>query len=99
VIAKSLRLALVGIAFGTIALFAVAKGDCFTAVRHAANGPSDLRLHTFLLATVALVAASIPARRASHLSHGVQDKFCQAAQCDHAKPHVSRRTVGAVPSN
>jgi predicted permease len=68
VIAKTLRLSLVGIAFGTIASFAVAKAIASLLFGTAPTDPATFACMIFLLATVALVAGYIPARRASRVS-------------------------------
>jgi ABC-type antimicrobial peptide transport system permease subunit len=66
--AKTLRLVLVGIAFGTIASFAVAKAIASLLFGTRPTDPATFAGMIFLLAAVALLAGYIPARRASRIS-------------------------------
>jgi ABC-type antimicrobial peptide transport system permease subunit len=67
VIAKTLRLALM-VAFGNIASFAVAKAIASPLFGTTPTDPATFAGMIFSLATVALLAGYIPARRASRIS-------------------------------
>jgi predicted permease len=67
VIAKTLRLALLGIAVGTMASFAVAKGIASLLFRTEPTDPATFAGMILLLSAVALVAGYIPAHRASRI--------------------------------
>jgi hypothetical protein len=68
VIGKTLRLALIGIAAGTIASLAVAKGISALLYATAPTDPITFVSMIFLLASVALLAGYLPARRASRIN-------------------------------
>jgi predicted permease len=67
VISKTLQLALIGIATGTIASFAVAKGISSLLFLTTPTDPPTFTGMIFLLSIVAFVAGYIPARRASRI--------------------------------
>jgi putative ABC transport system permease protein len=67
VIAKTLRLALIGIAIGGAASFAVARAIASLLFAVQPNDPSTFTLTIALLTAVALVAGYVPARRAARI--------------------------------
>jgi predicted permease len=67
VIQQTLRLALTGIALGTVASFAVAKGIASLLFGTEPTDPATFAAMVLLLTGVALVAGYIPARRASRI--------------------------------
>lgn len=67
VIGKALRLAIVGIAFGTIGSFAVAKWIASLLFGTRPTDPATFAGIVLLLGVVSLIAGYIPARRASHI--------------------------------
>ena len=67
VIQQTLRLALTGIALGTAASFAVAKGIASLLFGTQPTDPATFAAMVLLLTAVALAAGYIPARRASHI--------------------------------
>jgi predicted permease len=67
VISKTLRLALIGIAVGTVASFAVAKGIASLLFGTEPTDPATFLGMVILLSVVAFVAGYIPARRASRI--------------------------------
>jgi ABC-type antimicrobial peptide transport system permease subunit len=68
VIAKTLRLALVGVAVGTIASLLVSKGIAVLLFGTTPTDPVTFAAMILLLGTVALVAGYLPARRASRIN-------------------------------
>jgi predicted permease len=68
VIAKTLRLALLGIAVGILASFAVARGIASLLFGTEPSDPMTFAGMILLLSAVALVAGYIPARRASRIN-------------------------------
>ncbi len=68
VIGKTLRLALIGIAAGTIASLAVARGISALLYATAPTDPITFASMICLLAAVALLAGYLPARRASRIN-------------------------------
>ena len=67
VIAKTLRMALIGIAIGAAASFAVARGITSLLFAVRPNDPPTFTGTILVLTTVALVAGYLPARRASRI--------------------------------
>lgn len=67
VIAKALRLAVIGIAFGTIGSFVVAKWIASLLFGTRPADPATFAGIVLLLGVVSLIAGYIPARRASHI--------------------------------
>jgi ABC-type antimicrobial peptide transport system permease subunit len=67
VISKTLQLALIGIATGTVASFVVAKGISSLLFLTTPTDPPTFTGMIFLLSIVAFVAGYIPARRASRI--------------------------------
>jgi ABC-type antimicrobial peptide transport system permease subunit len=67
VIAKTLRLALIGIALGTVASFVAAKGIASLLFGTDPTDPAAYLGMILLLGSVALIAGYIPARRASKI--------------------------------
>jgi predicted permease len=67
VIAKTLRMALIGIGIGAAASFAVARGITSLLFAVHPNDPPTFAMTIFLLSAVALVAGYLPARRASRI--------------------------------
>jgi ABC-type antimicrobial peptide transport system permease subunit len=67
VISKTLRLALIGIAVGTVASFVVAKGIASLLFGTEPTDPATFVGMVILLSAVAFVAGYIPARRASRI--------------------------------
>jgi predicted permease len=65
VITKTLRMALIGVAVGTVASFAVARAISSMLFGTAPTDPVTFTVMALLLTAVALAAAYIPARRAS----------------------------------
>ena len=65
VIAKTLRLALIGIALGAVASFAMARGITSLLFAIQPNDPPTFTVTILLLTVVAFVAGYMPARRAS----------------------------------
>ena len=68
IIAKTLRLALLGIAIGTVASFAVARGIASLLFGTEPTDPATFAGMILLLGAVALLAGYIPARRASRIN-------------------------------
>jgi ABC-type antimicrobial peptide transport system permease subunit len=68
IIAKTLRLALFGIAIGTVASFAVARGIASLLFGTEPTDPATFAGMIMLLSAVAFVAGYIPARRASRIN-------------------------------
>jgi predicted permease len=68
VIAKTLRLALVGVAAGTIASLLVSRAIAALLFNTAPTDPITFAAMVLLLGTVALVAGYLPARRASRIN-------------------------------
>jgi len=68
VIAKTLRLALIGIAVGILASFAVARGIASLLFGTEPTDPATFAGMILLLSGVALIAGYIPARRASRIN-------------------------------
>jgi ABC-type antimicrobial peptide transport system permease subunit len=68
VMSRTIQLALAGIALGAIASFAVARGLTALLYDIVPTDPSTLAGTILLLASVALIAGYIPARRASRIS-------------------------------
>jgi ABC-type antimicrobial peptide transport system permease subunit len=68
VIAKTLRLALVGVAVGTIAFLLLSKGIAALLFGTTLTDPITFAGMILLLGTVALVAGYLPARRASRIN-------------------------------
>ena len=68
IIAKTLRLALLGIAIGTVASFAVARGIASLLFGTEPTDPATFAGMILLLSAVAFVAGYIPARRASRIN-------------------------------
>ncbi len=68
VIGKTLRLALIGIAAGTIASLAIAKGIAALLFGTAPSDPVTFAGMVLTLGTVALLAGYLPARRASRIN-------------------------------
>jgi ABC-type antimicrobial peptide transport system permease subunit len=67
VIAKTLRLALIGIVMGTVASFFMARGIATLLFGTEPTDPAAYTGMILLLSVVALIAGYIPARRASHI--------------------------------
>lgn len=67
VIAKTLRLAMTGIAVGAIASFVLARGIAALLYKTEPTDPATFTATILLLAAVALVSGYIPARRASNI--------------------------------
>jgi ABC-type antimicrobial peptide transport system permease subunit len=67
VIAQTLRLALAGIAIGSVASFAVARAIASLLFGTAPTDPAIFGIMVVLLAAVALLAGHLPARRASRI--------------------------------
>jgi predicted permease len=67
VISKTLRLALAGIALGTLASFIVAKAIASLLFATNPNDPPTFAATILLLTLIAIAAGYIPARRASHV--------------------------------
>jgi predicted permease len=68
VISKTLRLALVGVAFGTIASLLISKAIAALLFGTAPSDPITFSATVLLLGAVALVAGYLPARRASRIN-------------------------------
>jgi len=68
VIGKTLRLALIGIAIGAAASFAVARGITSLLFAVQPNDPPTFTMTILLLSAVAFVAGYVPARRASRIN-------------------------------
>jgi predicted permease len=68
VIAKTLRLALIGIMFGAIASFAMARAITSLLFAVQPNDPPTFTSTILLLTVVAIVAGYVPARRASRIN-------------------------------
>src|ERR1700722_20118705 len=68
IIIKTLRLALLGIAIGTVASFAVARGIASLLFGTEPTDPATFAGMILLLSAVAFLAGSIPARRASRIN-------------------------------
>jgi ABC-type antimicrobial peptide transport system permease subunit len=67
VISRTLRLALVGIAIGTVASFIVAKGIASLLFATDPADPPTFATTILMLSGIAILAGYIPARRASHI--------------------------------
>jgi len=67
VISKTMRLALTGIALGTLASFVVAKAIASLLFATDPNDPPTFAATIFMLSLIAVLAGYIPARRASHV--------------------------------
>jgi len=67
VISRTLRLALVGIAIGTVASFMVAKGIASLLFATDPSDPPTFATTILMLSLIAVLAGYIPARRASHV--------------------------------
>jgi ABC-type antimicrobial peptide transport system permease subunit len=67
VVAQTMRLALIGIALGSVASFAVARGIASLLFGTQATDPAIFAAMIVLLTTVALIAGQIPARRAARI--------------------------------
>jgi ABC-type antimicrobial peptide transport system permease subunit len=67
VIARTLRLALIGIGIGSAASFVVARGIASLLFGTEPTDPAIFTGMIALLGAVALLAGQIPARRASHI--------------------------------
>jgi ABC-type antimicrobial peptide transport system permease subunit len=63
-----LRLALIGVALGTIASFAVARAISSMLFGTAPTDPATFACMILVLVTVALIAGYLPARRASRIN-------------------------------
>jgi ABC-type antimicrobial peptide transport system permease subunit len=68
VIWNTLRLALIGVALGTIASFAVARAISSMLFGTAPTDPATFACMILVLVTVALIAGYLPARRASRIN-------------------------------
>ncbi len=68
VIARTLRMALIGIAIGAAASFAMARGITSLLFAVQPNDPPTFTSTILLLTTVAIVAGYVPARRASRIN-------------------------------
>jgi predicted permease len=68
VIAKTLRLALIGIVLGAIASFAMARAITSLLFAIQPNDPPTFTSTIFLLTVVAIIAGYVPARRASRIN-------------------------------
>jgi predicted permease len=67
VVAQTLRLALIGIAIGSAASYAVARAIASLLFKTAPADPAIFAATVALLGAVALLAGQVPARRASHI--------------------------------
>jgi len=67
VVAQTMRLALIGIAIGSVASFAVARGIASLLFGTEPTDPAIFAAMVALLGVVALLAGQIPARRASRI--------------------------------
>jgi predicted permease len=67
VISKTMRLALTGIALGTLASFVVAKAIASLLFATDPNDPPTFAATILMLSSIAILAGYIPARRASHV--------------------------------